>query len=328
MASAYPKNLDTLFGTGEMIANRVAAATNNRFKIQMFAAGEIVGPSQALDAVQNGTVECCHVASNNFLGKHPAFMFESSVPWGMNVRQHNAWMYYGGGLALVRDFMKEYNVHAIPAGNTGAQMGGWFRKEIRSVSDLKGLKMRTVGIGGHVLARLGVVPQVIPAGDIYPALERGTVDAVEFTGPHDDEKLGFVRVAPYYYYPGFSEGSAQLSIYVNFEKWSALPSDYQAILEAACAEANVMCVARYDAQNADAVRRLISQGAQLRAFPKDVMEQSYIEAFKLYNEIAASNQRFKVIFDAWNAFREKQVTWSRVAELPYDYFASSQSGQR
>lgn len=328
MASAYPKNLDTLYGAGEMVAKRVAAATDGKFQIQTFAAGEIVGALQTLDAAQNGTVECAYAASNNFIGKDLALMFETSVPWGINVRQHNAWMYYGGGLELIRELMKGYNVYTIPAGQTGAQMGGWFRKEIKSIEDLKGLKMRIVGMGGQIMARLGIVPQVLPAGDIYPALERGTIDAAEFTGPYDDEKLGFVKVAPYYYYPGFCEGSAQVSLIVNLDKWSALPESYKAILEAACAEANTMCVAKYDAQNAEALRRLVSQGAQLRAFPKDVMEQSYREAFKLYNEIAASNPKFKKIYDSWLAFREKEMTWFRVAELPFDYFVSSRPIQR
>jgi TRAP-type mannitol/chloroaromatic compound transport system substrate-binding protein len=328
MASAYPKSLDTLFGAGDMIAKRVAAATDNKFQIQTFAAGEIVGALQTLDAVQNGTVECSYTLSSFFIGKDPTFMFDTSVPWGMNVRQHNAWMYYGGGLTLMRDFMKDYGVFPIPAGQTGAQMGGWFRKEINSIQDLQGLKMRIAGMGGQIMAKLGVVPQVLGAGDIYPALERGTLDAVEFSGPYDDEKLGFVKVAKYYYYPGFWEGGAQPSLYVNMDKWNSLPAPYRAILEAACAEANAMCVAKYDAENAEAIRRLVGQGVQLRPFPKDVMEQSYKEAYKLYNEIAASNAKFKKVYDSWNAFREKELTWFRIAELPFDYFVNTQPTQR
>jgi len=328
MASSYPKSLDTLYGAGEMIAKRVATATDNKFQIQVFAAGEIVGPLQVLDATQNGTVECGYTLSSFFIGKDPTFMFDTSVPWGMNVRQHNAWMYYGGGLQLMRDFMKDYGIMTIPAGQTGAQMGGWFRKEINSIEDLKGLKMRIAGMGGQIMARLGVVPQVLGAGDIYPALERGTLDAVEFSGPYDDEKLGFVKVAKYYYYPGFWEGGAQPSLYINMDKWNSLPAHYQAILEAACAEANALCVAKYDAENAEAIRRLVGQGVQLRPFPKDVMEVSYREAFKLYGEIAASNAKFKKVYDSWSAFRERELTWFRIAELPFDYFVNSQPVQR
>ena len=328
MASSYPKSLDTLYGAGDMISKRVAAATDNKFQLQVFAAGEIVGATQTLDATQNGTVECSYTLSSFFIGKDPTFMFDTSVPWGMNVRQHNAWMYYGGGLQLVRDFMKDYGIMPIPAGQTGAQMGGWFRKEINSIEDLKGLKMRIAGMGGQIMAKLGVVPQVLGAGDIYPALERGTLDAVEFSGPYDDEKLGFYKVAKYYYYPGFWEGGAQPSLYVNMDKWNSLPAHYKAILEAACAEANALCVAKYDAENAEAIRRVVSLGAQLRPFPKDVMEQSYKEAYKLYNELAASNAKFKKVYDSWYAFREKELTWFRIAELPFDYFVNSQPTAR
>jgi TRAP-type mannitol/chloroaromatic compound transport system substrate-binding protein len=328
MPSSYPKSLDTLFGAGMQIAKRVAEATDNKFQIQVFAAGEIVQGLQVLDAVQSGTVECGYTLSSYYIGKDPTFMFETSVPWGLNVRQHNAWMHFGGGLTAVREFLKDYNVMTFPAGQTGAQMGGWFRKEISTVDDLKGLKFRIAGMGGQIMQRLGVVPQVLAGGDIYPALERGTLDAVEFSGPYDDEKLGFVKVAKYYYYPGFWEGSAQPSLYVNLEKWNALPANYKAILEAACAEANALCVMKYDAENAEAVRRLVSQGAQLRAFPKDVLDASHKEAFKLYSEIAASNEKFKKMYDSWNAFREKEYTWFRIAELPFDYYNYTQQSQQ
>jgi TRAP-type mannitol/chloroaromatic compound transport system substrate-binding protein len=328
MPSSYPKSLDTLYGAGVQVAKRVAEATDNKFQIQVFAAGEIVGGLQVLDAVQNGTVECGYTLSSYYIGKDPTFMFETSVPWGLNTRHHNAWMYYGGGLELVREFLKDYNVISFPAGQTGAQMGGWFRKEINSLEDLKGLKFRIAGMGGQIMARLGVVPQVLAGGDIYPALERGTLDAVEFSGPYDDEKLGFVKVAKYYYYPGFWEGSAQPSLYVNMDKWNQLPASYKAILEAACAEANAHCVAKYDAQNAEAIRRVVAQGAQLRAFPRDIMEAAYKQAFALYGEITASNPKFKKIYDSWSQFREKEHTWFRIAELPFDVFVTQQGQQR
>ncbi len=326
MASSYPKSLDTLYGAGVRIAERVAAATDGRFQIQVFAAGEIVGGLQVLDAAQNGTVECAYTLSSYNIGKDPTWMFEANVPWGFNVRQHNAWMLNGGGLPLIRDFMKKSNVINFPAGNTGAQMGGWFRNEIKSVADLKGLKFRIAGMGGQVMQRLGVTPQVIAGGDIYPALERGTLDAVEWSGPYDDEKLGFVKVAKYYYYPGFWEGSAQTTVLANLDAFNALPAAYRAILEAACAESNVFTVSKYDADNPDALRRLVAAGAQLRAFPRDVMEESYKQAYLLYKEIADSNPGFRAIYEHWNAFREKQNQWFRVAELPYDFFTMGQRG--
>ena len=186
----------------------------------------------------------------------------------MNARQMNAWMTHGGGLDLLRNFFKDYNIYNIPAGNTGAQMGGWFRKEIKTVDDLKGLKFRIGGLGGAVLTKLGVVPQQIAGGDIYPALEKGTIDAAEWVGPYDDEKLGFYKVAKYYYYPGWWEGRPRLSVYINLEQWNKLPKNYQAILTAACAEAYAWMLGKYDTDNVAALRRLVAGGAQLRPFSK------------------------------------------------------------
>jgi TRAP-type mannitol/chloroaromatic compound transport system substrate-binding protein len=327
-AASWPKALDTLYGGCEYFAKRVAEITDNRFQIQPFAAGEIVPGLQVLDAVANGTVEMGNTALYYYWGKNPAFTFGTSLPFGLNTRQHISWLQWGGGQDLINNLLKEYNAIGIPTGSTGAQMGGWFRKEIKSIDDLKGLKFRVGGFAGTIIAKVGGVPQQIAAGDIYPALEKGTLDAAEWVGPYDDEKLGFVKVAKYYYYPGFWEGGAQPSLYINMDKWNSLPAHYKAILEAACAEANAMCVAKYDAENAEAIRRLVGQGVQLRPFPKDIMDQSYKEAFKLYGELAASNAKFKKVYDSWSAFREKELTWFRIAELPFDYFVSSQPVQR
>ena len=322
LVSSYPKSLDTLYGCSPQIAKRVAEATDGNFDLQVFAAGEIVPALGVLDAVQNGTVEAGHTLSNFYIGKDPAFVFDSCVPFGLNSRQQNAWLLQGGGLELVREFMRGYNVHLIPAGNTGAQMGGWFRKEIKTLADLKGLKFRVAGIAGQILARLGVVPQQMGGGDIYPALERGTLDAAEFSGPHDDEKLGFYKVAKYYYYPGWWEGGPNVSLFVGLDKWNALPPHYKAILEAACAETVLWCLAKYDNQNPDALFRLIALGTELRPFPQEVMAASFKEAFALYGELAASSPNFKKIYDSWLPYWRKEQTWFRIAELPYDAFVS------
>ena len=267
LASSYPKNMETIFGALDRMCQNIAAATDGKFQIRPFAAGEIVPGLQVLDAVQNGTVEAGQTASYYYVGKDPTFAFDCAVPFGLNARQQNAWMYVGGGLELMRDFFKDYNIVQFPAGNTGAQMGGWFRTEIKSVDDLKGLKFRIAGIAGKVLASLGVVPQQIAGGDIYPALEKGTIDAAEWVGPYDDEKLGFYKVAKYYYYPGFWEGGPQLSIYVNVKQWEALPKPYQAVFEAAAAQSNIWMLAKYDADNMPALRRLVAGGAILKPFP-------------------------------------------------------------
>jgi len=328
LTSSYPKSLDTLFGCSPQIAKRLAEATDGQFQIQVFAAGEIVPALQVMDAVTNGTVECGHTLSNFYIGKDPALVFDSVLPFGLNARQQNAWLHQGGGLELIRELMKSYNIYTIPAGNTGAQMGGWFRKEVKSVADLRGLKFRVAGLAGQILSRLGVVPQQIAGGDIYPALERGTIDAAEFSGPHDDEKLGFQKVAKYYYYPGWWEGGPNVSLFINLDKWNSLPKHYKAVLEAACAEAVMWSLAKYDNQNPDALHRLVAGGAELRPFPQDVMQASFKEAQALYSELAASNSNFKKIYDAWLPYWRKEQIWFRVAELPFDAFVSQQAQNR
>ena len=207
LAASWPKSLDTIYGSVEDLCKRVGQITESKFEIQPFAGGEIVPPLQVLDATQTGTVECGHTLTAFFIGKNPAFAFDSGVAFGLNTRQQNAWMYYGGGLELLRELFKKDGMVPIPCGNVGVQMGGFYRKEINTVDDLKGLKFRIGGLGGTILSKLGVVPQQIAAGDIYPALERGTIDAAEWIGPYDDEKLGLHKVAKYYYYPGWWEGS-------------------------------------------------------------------------------------------------------------------------
>ena len=321
--SSFPKSLDTIYGAAEVIAKRVSAATGGKFAIQIFAAGEIVPGLQAMDAVKDGTVECCHTAPYYYFGKDPTFAFACAIPFGMNARQQNAWMYHGGGMELMRDFLKDYNIINFPAGNTGAQMGGWFRKEIKSVTDLKGLKIRIGGFAGRVMSKLGVVPQQIAGGEIYPALEKGTIDAAEWVGPYDDEKLGFYKVAKYYYYPGWWEGGPELDLFVNIKQWEALPPEYKAILEAACAEANGWMVSKYDALNPAALKRLVGNKVQLRGFSKDIMNACYKAANEVYAEESAKNPKFKKVYDAWKAFRDDQILWFRVAEQNFDNYMAT-----
>ena len=327
LTSSFPKSLDTIYGIAEIVAKRVADATDNKFQIRVFAGGEIVPGLQALDAAQNGTVECCHTAAYYYVGKDPTFAFDTAVPFGLNTRQQNAWIYYGGGLQMMRDFFKTYNVYNMPCGNTGAQMGGWIRKEIKTVDDLKGLKFRVGGFAGQVLAKVGVVPTMLAGGDIYPALEKGTIDAAEWVGPYDDEKLGFNKVAPFYYYPGWWEGGPQLSVLVNQKAWEGLPKSYQNILEAACAEGNILMPARYDAQNPAALRRLVAGGSKLRPFSREIMEACFKAANELYAETSAKNANFKKVYDSWVKFRDEQNLWFRVAEAGFDSFMHRPAGR-
>src|SRR5512143_3081535 len=320
IALSWPKSLDALYGGAEFIAKRVSDATGGKFNIKIFAAGEIVGGLQVLDAVQNGTVEAGHTANYYYFGKDPTFGFAAALPFGMNARQQAAWMRQGGGLELMREFFREYNILNIPGGNTGAQMGGWFRKEIKTVADLKGLKMRIGGTAGLVLQKLGVVPQQIAGGDIYPALEKGTIDAAEWVGPYDDEKLGFYKVAKHYYYPGWWEGGAQTEAYFNTKAWDSLPKEYQAMLSAACAEADAWMLAKYDALNPPALKRLIANGVILSPFPNDVMAASYKASEENYDEVAAKNAKFKKVWEPWKKFRAEQVEWFSIAEGRFDGF--------
>ena len=320
LTASWPKSLDTLYGACETFAKHVSEATDNKFQIQVFAAGEIVPALQVLDAVQNGTVEIGHTATYYYVGKDPTWALFCAVPFGLNTRQQNAWFYDGDGMKLMNEFAKKANVYCLVGGNTGAQMGGWFRKEIKGVEDLSGLKMRICGWAGKTLQKLGVVPQQIAGGDIYPALEKGTIDAAEWVGPYDDEKLGFNKVAPYYYYPGWWEGGTANHFMINQAKWNELPKAYQGVIAAAAGLANVEETARYDARNPAALKRLIAAGTQLRPFPQAVMEACLKASNEVNAETAASNAEYKKVLDSMQAFRNDEYLWWQVAEYTFDGF--------
>jgi len=320
LAASWPRSIDVPFGACETVAKYVAEATDNKFQIQLFAAGEIVPALQVLDAVQNSTVEMCHTATYYFIGKDPTWALFCAVPFGLNTRQQNAWYYDGDGLKLMNEFGKKYNVYSLVAGNTGAQMGGWFRKEINTVDDLKGLKFRIGGWAGKTLQKLGVVPQQIAAGDIYPALEKGTIDAAEWVGPYDDEKLGFYKIAQYYYYPGWWEGGTANHFMINLEKWNALPKNYQAIVTAAAGFTNIQQTGRYDARNPGALKRLAAAGTQLRPFSQAIMEACLKASQEVNAETSAANPDYKKVWDSILAFRNDEYLWWQVAEFGYDNF--------
>ncbi|HXF88108.1 MAG TPA: TRAP transporter substrate-binding protein [Xanthobacteraceae bacterium] len=320
MPTSFPKSLDTLHGGAETFAKAVREATDNKFQIQVFAAGEIVPPFQVVDAVQNNTVECCFTAAYYFLGKDMTFALPCSAPFSLNARMQNAWQYHHGGIALMNEFFKKYNMIGFPAGNTGCQMGGWFRKPIREIADLKGLKFRMGGFAGRVLGKLGVVAQQIPGGEIYSALEKGTMDGAEWVGPYDDEKLGLYKVARFYHYPGWWEGGTQVHLFINLERWNALPAAYKSIVQSAAALANVWVQAKYDAENPAALKRLVAGGAQLTPFPQAVMEACLKAANEVYAEESAKNPEFKKVWDNMVAFRNDMYQWWQVAEYSYDSF--------
>src|SRR5438874_10953428 len=320
LTTSFPKTLDTLYGACEMFSKAIADLSEQKFQISVFGPGEIVPAFQVFDAVANNTVEMGNSASYYYIGKDLAFAFGTAVPFGLNTRQMNAWLAYGGGLDLLNELYKPYGIYGLPFGNTTAQMGGWFRKEIKTIDDLRGLKFRVGGVAGQVLARLGVVPQQIPPGDIYPALEKGTIDAAEWIGPYDDEKLGFLKVAPYYYYPGWWEGCANGFLYINSAKWAELPKLYQNMVTVAAAQVAADLTAKYDARNAAAIKRLVAAGAQLRPFSTEILYASYKATTELFTEVSAKNEKFKKLYDSVTAFRNEQYQWHQVCEYTYDSY--------
>jgi TRAP-type mannitol/chloroaromatic compound transport system substrate-binding protein len=318
LTTSWTKSLDVPYSAAETMAKYVAEATDNKFQIQPFAGGEIVPALQAVDAVTNGTVEMCHTAAYYFIGKDPTFCLYCSVPFGLNSRQQNAWFQDQGGQDMLNEFGKKFKLYGIAGGNTGTQMGGWFRKEIKTVHDFNGLKMRIGGWAGKTLSKLGSVPQQIAGGDIYPALEKGTIDATEWVGPYDDEKLGFYKVAKYYYYPGWWEGGTALHFFINTDKWESLPKTYQALITAAAGYANMDVQARYDSRNPKALKTLVANGAVLRPFSHEIMEACLKASNEVNAETSAANPDFKKILDAQMAFRNDELFWWQVAEYSYE----------
>ena len=320
LTSSFPKSLDTLYGGAEVLAKMVSEATEGKFVIQPFAAGEIVPGLQAADAASEGTVDCCHTVSYYYWGKDPAWALGAAVPFGLSARAQNAWQYHGGGIDLFNEFLATQNLYGLPGGNTGVQMGGWYRKEINTVDDLKGLKVRLGGFAGAVAEKLGVVPQQIAGGDIYPALEKGTIDGAEWVGPYDDQKLGFAKVAPYYYYPGWWEGGPTVHFLFNKERYEALPAHYQSILRSCCQATDADMLEKYDWKNPTALKELVAGGAQLRPFPPEVLEAFFNAANEVYAELDATNPAWKKIWESIKAFRNDWYLYNQTAEYTYDTF--------
>jgi len=320
VTSSFPKSLDTIFGAADVMSKYVSEATDGKFTLQVFPAGELVPGLEAADAVSAGTVEACHTVPYYFWGKDPTYALGAAVPFGLNARMMNAWFYHGGGIDMMNEFYATQNLIAFPAGNTGVQMAGWYRKEINSVADLQGLKMRIGGFAGKVVEKLGVVPQQIAGGDIYPALEKGTIDAAEWVGPYDDEKLGFQKVAPFYYYPGWWEGGPTVHLMFNKAKYDELSPAYKSLVRTAAQAADANMLQKYDFLNPTAVKSLVANGAQLRPFSPEILAACFDKANEVYAEMEASNPGFKKIWDSLKAFRKDHFLWAQVAEYNYDTF--------
>jgi TRAP-type mannitol/chloroaromatic compound transport system substrate-binding protein len=328
LTSSFTKSVETMFATAQIVCRYIAEATDNKFLIQPYQAGELAPSRQALDAVSSGSVECAHTPTYFYAAKDPTLGFGTGISFGLSSRHQQAWWTFGGGAEIVNASLKRLNVVGIPAGLTGAQMGAWFKKEINSVDDLKGLRWRISGMGGPVLERVGVAPQQIPHFDTYVALEQGTIDAAEFICPHDDEKLGLPKVAKYNYHPCWWESGGMMHLVVNLERWNALPKSYQGIVARACDAASLWMLAKYDAINPPSLKRVIAAGAVLKPFPQPVMEAFYRAATEHHAELAVKDASFKRALDSVNAFRNKEpLSWLQIAEHSMDTFMLSTRGR-
>jgi TRAP-type mannitol/chloroaromatic compound transport system substrate-binding protein len=324
MATSWPTSLDTIFGGAQVLAERVSAITAGKFTINPRAAGEVAPGTEVLNVVEQGAVPCGHTASYYYVGRSPVMAFGTSLPFGLNAQQQNAWLYDGGGLAALQEYYaNNFGIIQFPAGNTGVQMGGWFRREINTVADLQGLKMRIPGLGGQVMSKLGVTVQVLPGGEIFQALQTGAIDAAEWVGPYDDEKLGLNKAAEFYYYPGWWEPGPTLEFQVNIAEWEALPPEYQAAIQAASYEANLTMLARYDARNNEALQRLIEAGVQLRAYSDEILNAAEAAANELYEEYKAADADFATIYEQWSAFKTRVQAWHNINEGSVSRFTNA-----
>lgn len=322
MATSWPKSLDIVFGAADQICRRVDAMTNGRFVITPYATGEVAPGLGVLEAVQTEEVECGHTAAYYYLDDNPALAFATTVPFGLNAQQQSAWLYHGGGLELMQKLYSDFGIINFPAGSTGSQMGGWFKREINQIGDLKGLKMRIPGLGGRVMETLGVDVQVLPGDQIFAALETGAIDAAEWVGPYEDEKLGLNRAAPIYYYPGWWEPGTTYEMQVSLSAWQKLPAEYQAILQAAIMESHTTMLAQYDSVNGESLQRLLQLGTQLNRYSDEILVAAQNAAVDFLEADAAKDSTFRSVYEEWKGFRQRVYQWNRVNELSFSSFAT------
>lgn len=324
LASRFPKVQDIPHGGIGSFIQSVREMSGGRFEIFLKTADEVTASGGVLDSVMNGHVECGHTSASYYIAKDEAYALDSAIPFGLNSRQMTAWLQYGNGLTLLREFYQEHGIVNFPMGNTGAQMGGWYRKPVHSLADIKGLKMRIAGLGGQVFERIGGKPVNLFSGEIHRAFQRNAIDAAEWVGPYDDLKLGIHRICKHYGYPGWWEGSAQFSLYVNHRAYDTLSSENQAILEAATAQAHLDIQAQYDAKNPPALKELLSAGTRLMPLPKTVMDAAYKAAQGLYAELSGKNPHWRKIYASLAAFQRQQAWNWGYAEQGFNSYLHEQ----
>lgn len=328
LSSGFPSALDLRVGAAESFCKFVAESTAGKFNIRHFPDGEVVAAADLMEAVSTKKVECGHVSSRRYHARNPAFSFDAAVPFGLNARQMNAWMSEGEGLRLTRELFKPEKIINFPLGNTGAQMGGWYIKEIKREGDLKDLKMRVDGLAGEVLSRLGVAPQQVELAALAQAFEKEGLQAVAGAGAYEDAKLGLNKVAKYYYAPSWWAGGEQLSLYINDEAWNQLPKHYQSVVQSAALAAHTAATARYDALNPQALAQLTANGAQVRAFPRSIMDAAFEASQQVYKDLSAKDPRFKALHDSYMGFRDSEMPWFRLTEGAFgQYLGVALSGR-
>ncbi|MGH8933490.1 MAG: TRAP transporter substrate-binding protein [Egibacteraceae bacterium] len=325
LPTSWPASLDTIYGGAVTFAERVSALTGGRFRISAREGGELVPPLEVLQSVQSGGIPAGHTAAYYYVGLSPVTAFGTTLPFGLTYREQNAWLYQAGGLEMLQEFYAEtFNLIQFPAGNTGVQMGGWFNRQVNSVADLQGLRMRTAGLAAQVLGKLGVTVQTLPGAEIFQALQTGAIDAAEWVGPYDDLKLDFPAVARYYYYPGWWEPGPSLEVQIGLDEWNRLPSIYQDVVRTAAREANVEMMARYDFQNSQAMQELAANpNVELLPFSTEVMDAAQNASFELFDELSASDARFREVYGQWRTFRDSIHSWFGVAERSFLDYATA-----
>jgi len=306
MVTSWSKKLTPIFQNGaERFAENIAIMSGGRLKIKVYAGGELVKPLEVFDAVSSGTVECGHAASYYWDKKVPAAQWFTTVPFGLKASELNTWLHKGGGLELWREVYATHNVIPMPAGNTGIQMGGWFNKPINNPEDFKGLKMRIPGLGGRVLSKLGAEVILLPAAEIYPALESGKINATEWIGPYDDMRMGFHRIAKYYYAPGWHEPGTGFEFIVNRKAYESLPPDLRIILKAATSDLATQVFTEYEFYNTDAMLKIVKERkVQLRLFPQAVLKELELISAKVLEEEASRDAMSRKVHDAYTSFKK------------------------
>ena len=325
MATSWPKSLQILFDAANLLCQEVNSMTNGRFVITPYPAGELTPALKVLQGVQNGTVECGHTASYYYLDQGTALAFGTTLPFGLTAYQQNAWLYYGGGLEAMQKLYRQLGIINFPGGNTGTQMGGWFTKEVKTIADFKGLRIRLPGLGGKILERLGAQIKILGGDEIFAAFEQGEIEAAEWKNPHADQTLGLHQVAPYYYYPGWWEPGTSYEFQVSLEQWQKLPLEYQEIFQAAAADANLKMQSKFNSVNGEVLQNLVLGGTKLQSFSPEILQICYQTAMELYEEIATQEEDFRNIYEPWKKFREQIYTWNQVNEIAFGQFSMRQS---